>query len=110
MIKIKKELTSLAEPNYKEFSSKLTPNINNILGVRLPILRRIAKRIAKNNYLEFFKQFNTTSFSKLLECLHQFFVTKEEHLKSDDIKFIKSYYDKFYDISKEYRIFAALIV
>ena len=64
MIKIKKELTSLAEPNYKEFSSKLTPNINNILGVRLPILRRIAKRIAKNDYLEFFKQ-NDDEFFEL---------------------------------------------
>ena len=47
---LKKELFIFAEPKYKEFSSKLTPNVDNILGVRLPILRRIAKRIAKDNY------------------------------------------------------------
>lgn len=59
---LKKELISLAEPKYQEFSSKLTPNIDNILGVRLPNLRRIAKRIAKENYLDFFKQNNDEFF------------------------------------------------
>ena len=61
---IKKELISLAEPKYKEFSSSLLPNINNILGVRLPILRKIAKRISKENYLDFLKQ-NDDEFFEL---------------------------------------------
>lgn len=50
---IKKELKDLAEIKYQEFSSKLTPNVDNILGVRLPYLRKIAKRIAKTDYLSF---------------------------------------------------------
>ncbi len=50
---IKKELKDLAEPKYQGFSSKLTPNIDNILGVRLPHLRKIAKRITKADYLSF---------------------------------------------------------
>ena len=61
---LKKELKSLAEPKYQEFSSKLTPNVSNILGVRLPYLRKIAKEIAKENYLEFFKQ-NDNEFMEL---------------------------------------------
>lgn len=61
---LKKELISLSEPNYREFSSKLTPNIGNILGVRLPNLRKIAKRISKSNYLEFFN-LNDDEFMEL---------------------------------------------
>lgn len=47
---IRKELEELAEEKYREFSSKLIPNINNVLGVRLPKLRKIAKRLAKGDY------------------------------------------------------------
>lgn len=61
---LKRELIQLSEPKYKEFSSKLTPNIDNILGVRLPILRRIAKRLIKENYIDFFKQ-NDDEFFEL---------------------------------------------
>jgi len=65
MIKdLKKELKGLSEPKYQEFSSKLTPNIDNILGVRLPNLRKIAKKIAKENYVDFFKQ-NDDEFMEL---------------------------------------------
>lgn len=50
---IKNELIKNFDENYKNFSSKLTPNTNNIIGIRLPILRKMAKKIAKNNYQEF---------------------------------------------------------
>ena len=52
--KIKEELKNLSDEKYKLFSQKLNPNIDNILGVRLPILRKIAKKIAKNDYKAFF--------------------------------------------------------
>lgn len=61
---IKRELIELSEPKYKEFSSKLTPNVDNILGVRLPKLRQLAKRIAKSNYEIFFKE-NDDEFFEL---------------------------------------------
>jgi len=61
---LKKELISLADEKYQKFSSSLLPNINNVLGVRLPILRKIAKKIVKNNYLEFFK-LNDNEFFEL---------------------------------------------
>lgn len=40
---LKTELLKEAEKDYKKFSATLIPNINNVLGVRLPILRKIAK-------------------------------------------------------------------
>ena len=61
---IKKELKNLSDEEYKLFSQKLNPNINNILGVRLPILRKIAKKIAKNDYKTFFLK-NDDEFMEL---------------------------------------------
>lgn len=46
---IRKELESLAEEKYRIFSSSLIPNIDNVLGVRLPKLRKIAKRLVKTD-------------------------------------------------------------
>ncbi|MGL4981549.1 MAG: DNA alkylation repair protein [Treponemataceae bacterium] len=53
--KVREQLFELAEEKYKIFLSKLLPNTKNIVGVRLPTLRKIAKRIATKdwrNYLE----------------------------------------------------------
>lgn len=36
-----------AEPIYREFASKLLPGTDNLLGVRLPKLRKIARKLAK---------------------------------------------------------------
>ena len=43
--KIRLQLLSCAQEDYKQFSSKLLPGVKNILGVRLPVLRKIAKQI-----------------------------------------------------------------
>lgn len=39
---IKEQLSLLAEPAYRDFSSSLLPGTEHILGVRLPALRKIA--------------------------------------------------------------------
>ena len=44
--RIKKELEDNADLKYLDFHSKLIPNINNIKGVRVPVLRKIAKSIS----------------------------------------------------------------
>ena len=41
---IRDELEKLKEEKYKEFSEKLLPGIK-IIGVRLPILRKLSKKI-----------------------------------------------------------------
>lgn len=54
---IKLQILEKAENDYKEFFSSLIPNINNVLGVRLPVLRKIAKEIYKSEKWEdFIKQ------------------------------------------------------
>lgn len=47
---IKNQLISHCDKSYQNFSSKLLPGINNILGIRLPILRKIAKQISNQDW------------------------------------------------------------
>ena len=47
------ELKSLAEDDYKAFNDRIIPTKQNTLGIRVPILRKIAKRIAKEGAIEF---------------------------------------------------------
>lgn len=42
---IKEKIISLVDEDYKEFHSSLCPGINNILGVRVPVLRKYAKEL-----------------------------------------------------------------
>ena len=47
-------LESLAEPDFRAFMAKLTPNVpkENMLGVRIPKLRKLAKELAKTDWRE----------------------------------------------------------
>ncbi len=53
---IRNELNSLADEEYKKFHSGLCPNNDNILGVRIPDLRKIAKEISKGDWRSFLKE------------------------------------------------------
>lgn len=50
---IREELINLADEKYKKFHSNLCPGVENILGVRLPILRKLSKDLSKNNYKDY---------------------------------------------------------
>lgn len=47
---VRQKLHSLAEEDYREFHGKLLPGTENILGVRLPKLRALAKEIRKSDW------------------------------------------------------------
>lgn len=54
-MEIRDALMKLAEEDYQKFSASLLPGTKNILGVRLPRLRELAKKIVKGewrNYLD----------------------------------------------------------
>lgn len=50
MIKLREEILEdirgLADEKYKEFHSGLCPETDNILGVRVPVLRKYAKQLS----------------------------------------------------------------
>ena len=44
---IKRDLIKLFDPKFKKFHSKLCPGVNNLLGIRIPILRKYANDLLK---------------------------------------------------------------
>ncbi|WP_373482468.1 DNA alkylation repair protein [Acetobacterium sp.] len=63
---LKDELLALAEEKYRKFSSSLTPGTDTILGVRLPALRKIGKRIAKADWRSYLDTARDDSFEETL--------------------------------------------
>lgn len=49
---VKQKLFNLAEEKYRKFHSGLCPNNDNILGVRVPVLRNYAKELIKQYSVE----------------------------------------------------------
>lgn len=47
---IRNRIIALADENYREFHSRLCPNTTNIIGVRLPLLKSLAKEIVKGDW------------------------------------------------------------
>lgn len=50
--KVKKDIIEMSDSKYKEFHSGLCPGTQNIVGVRIPILRDYAKKLNKEYSLE----------------------------------------------------------
>ena len=55
MEELREKLFSLADEKYKEFHGSLCPGTNNIIGIRVPILRNLAGSIAKEDWREYLK-------------------------------------------------------
>jgi len=66
-------LNSLADPSYQKFSAHLLPPGEKVLGVRLPILRKLAKEILSNPYVKEYLSF-TKKKQSIEETLLQGFV------------------------------------
>ncbi len=51
--RIKERILEMADEEYRQFHSKLVPGIDNVLGVRLPRLRELAKDLAKGQWRDY---------------------------------------------------------
>jgi 3-methyladenine DNA glycosylase AlkD len=56
MIMIRERLEALSEEKYRVFTSALIPGKENILGVRLPLIRKLAKEVLKGDWHSYLKQ------------------------------------------------------
>lgn len=63
---IRKELINLADEKYRNFHSNLCPGVENILGVKLPILRKIAKNLSKEDYNDFLSNEDTKYYEEIM--------------------------------------------
>ena len=64
---IREELQALADTKYREFHASLIPGANNILGVRIPQLRAMAKELAKKEgWRRFVETADTTYYEETM--------------------------------------------
>lgn len=83
---IRKRLEQEAEEKYRLFSAALIPNIDNILGVRIPKLNKLAKELYKTDWKPFLKQ----------PCIYMEETMLQGILiaKSEDLELIKQFVPK----------------
>lgn len=50
----REKLFELAEPEYQKFTSSLIPGADNLLGVRSPYMKKLARELSKDDWREYF--------------------------------------------------------
>ncbi|MEH7460262.1 DNA alkylation repair protein [Bacillus sp. JJ1127] len=63
---IRKQIFELIDTDYQKFSATLIPTINNVLGVRLPGLRKIAKKIVKGDWHTYLETAKDEYFEEIM--------------------------------------------
>ncbi len=82
MEKIEKQLFNLQDIKYRDFQIKLFPGLelDNMIGVRTPELRKLAKKLVKeNNYQEFLEELPHKYFDE--NQLHGFIISELKDYK-----------------------------
>ena len=64
--RIREQIEKLAEPEYQAFTTRLLPGVRNIIGVRLPSLRKMAKEIAKGDWRVYLDYASDESFEEIM--------------------------------------------
>lgn len=89
--KIKQKLFELSDKKYHDFHSSLCPGTENIIGVRVPILRNYAKELFKeNDWKQVFKQIDNEYYE---EIMLQGMLIGEA--KNEDINIILKYIEEY---------------
>lgn len=65
-VEILNKIYELSDEKYKKFHGSLCPNTNNIIGVRVPILRTLAKEIAKEDFRNYLKNAKNDYYEEIL--------------------------------------------
>jgi len=61
-----KKLINISDPKYKQFSTVLCPGSKNILGVKIPLIRTIAKEIYKENKWKSYLKLKPKYFEEIM--------------------------------------------
>ena len=62
----RRRIEAAAEENYRQFNKSLLPGIENILGVRLPILHKMAKELIQQGGVRVNGEFCTMRGKKII--------------------------------------------
>ena len=76
----KNHLLQIAEEEYRKFNEKIIPCDHPILGIRMPVLRKLAKDIAKGMGVEFL-EVDVTAFREKVLPLHKEILNENPKLR-----------------------------
>lgn len=65
-IRIRRQLEQLSEEKFRQFTAKLLPGTEHILGVRLPVLRKMAKELAKGDWRTYLSNASDGSYEEIM--------------------------------------------
>ena len=63
---VREELEKNADPSYREFHRSLVPGLENFLGVRVPKLREISRKAAREDYWSFAGEADRETYEELM--------------------------------------------
>ncbi|MNI24734.1 DNA alkylation repair enzyme [compost metagenome] len=63
---IKEQLVEMVDEEYRKFAAALIPTINNVMGVRLPELRKLAKQLAKGDWRTYLEHAEDEYFEEVM--------------------------------------------
>ena len=66
MTELEARLKALAEPDYQAFASRLLPGVDNLLGVRIPVLRKLARQLAREDWRTALAAMGNGSFEEIM--------------------------------------------
>lgn len=120
---IKDKLFSYSDKKYADFSSGLIPGAKPLIGVRIPVLRNLAKEIAKSDYINFLNTVDDEFFEEIMlkafvigylnvdsDTLFSYiddFIPQIDNWSVNDslcttLKIVKKFPDKTWDFLKKY--------
>ena len=89
---IRKRLLELQDVKYKEFHSGLCPNVDKIIGVRIPQLKELAKQITKEDYKKFLIHVKDEYYEEL--ALHGLVIGYAKMSIEDTFDYLKEFVPK----------------
>lgn len=63
---IKEQLSLQREPDFQKFTARLLPGVEHILGVRLPVLRKMAKQLARGDWRTYLQTACDDSYEEIM--------------------------------------------
>lgn len=63
---LRNELRTHIDETYKQFHSSLVPGLTEMMGVRIPVLRELAKKAAKEDYYGFSEDFQSSVYEEVM--------------------------------------------
>lgn len=63
---IREQIFELADEEYQKFHSRLCPGNDNIIGVRLPLLRKLAIQLSKSDWRKYIKEAQNEYYEEVM--------------------------------------------